>query len=194
MKQKNKTILLTVGALFIYLLTKAGKKSSPAMLKTTDFIKDKLKEYEGLYLNAYKDPGSKNGLPITIGWGSTKYTDGRNIKLGDKITKEQAQILFDWELNKVEQQIKNLIKEDNVNLNQNQFSALVSFVYNVGIGAKGKKGGLVNSTFWKLAKQNPNDFKKLEPWFKKYHYNDGVSMDGLVKRRASEWKIYTTPV
>ena len=187
MKQKNKTILLTVGALFIYLITKASKKS-PAMLKTTDFIKDKLKEYEGLYLKAYRDPGSKNGLPITIGWGSTKYTDGSNIKLGDKITKDQAQILFDFELNKIEAELKDLLNDNNVILNQNQFSALVSFVYNVGLN------GLEKSTFWKLAKVNPNDFAKLESWFKKYHYNDGVSMPGLVKRRASEWKIYTTPV
>ena len=48
-----------------------------------------IKEFEGFRKQAYVDPLS-GGLPITIGWGSTKDKNGNNFKLGDEITKQDA--------------------------------------------------------------------------------------------------------
>jgi lysozyme len=57
-----------------------------------------IKEFEGCHLNAYPDPLT-GGLPITIGWGSTKDFNGDFFKLGRKITQEYADrlLIFDIE-------------------------------------------------------------------------------------------------
>jgi lysozyme len=87
-----------------------------------------IKSFEGLRLNAYKDVARV----WTIGYGSTHYQDGRSIKPGDKLTDEaQANTLFISTLNKYIEAVNNGVK---VGLTQNQFDALVSFIYNVGTG------------------------------------------------------------
>jgi lysozyme len=88
-----------------------------------------IKKFEGLRLNAYKDIAGV----WTIGYGSTKYTNGDTVKPGDKLTDEsQADELFKHTLSQYMNAVKNGVK---VLLTQNQFDALVSFTYNVGTGA-----------------------------------------------------------
>ena len=140
-----------------------------------------MKVFEKLMLKAYPDPGSKNGLPITIGYGSTFYEDGSRIKMGDVITEEKARKLFEWEVN-TKTKVLNAMK---LNLNQNQFDALVSFVYNVGVGA------FNNSDMKKKIKLNPND-PSIEAEFMRWTKNDGKVLKGLVTRRKEEAKIYFT--
>ena len=86
-----------------------------------------IKEFEGFYPKTYLDPVGV----WTIGWG----TIGEVAKPGRTITREQATAFLRKELRTVESQIKKLVK---VPPNQNQFDALVSFVYNVGSGNFGK--------------------------------------------------------
>lgn len=138
-----------------------------------------IKKFEGLVLHAYKDPGSKNGLPITIGYGSTMYKDGTKIKLGDTITQEQAIDLLHWEVNNKTSVLRGM----NLQLNQNQFDAITSFIYNVGIG------NFMSSTLLKRIRKDPND-PDIREQFMRWVYNDGKIMEALVNRRKLEADLY----
>jgi lysozyme len=148
-------------------------------MKTSENGIDIIKKFEGLVLHAYKDPGSKNGLPITIGYGSTMYKDGSKIKLGDTITKEEAIDLLHWEVGNKTAVLRGM----NLNLNQNQFDAITSFIYNVGIGA------FETSTLLKRIRKNPND-PDIRNQFNRWIYNDGKISDDLVRRRNLESELY----
>lgn len=140
-----------------------------------------IKGFEGLRLNAYKDPGSKNGLPITIGYGSTMYKTGKPIKLGDTITAQEAEDLLRWEVGNKSAVLRGL----NLKLNQNQFDAITSFIYNVGVG------NFNSSTLLKRIKFNPND-PDIRNQFDKWIYNDGKVSEDLVVRRKKEAVLYFT--
>ena len=91
---------------------------------------DLIKEFEGLYLNAYNDPKT-GGKPITIGWGSTKTLTGGEWKLGDSITKAQAEELLMHEI--LRRTLPGCKKIPTWNqMNDNQKSAIISFAYNLG--------------------------------------------------------------
>lgn len=59
-----------------------------------------IKQFEGCKLKAYKDPGTKDGIPYTVGYGSTTRPDGSSFKLGEVITQAEADNLLAWEVNK----------------------------------------------------------------------------------------------
>src|SRR5687768_9306148 len=90
---------------------------------------DLIKKFEGLRLKAYFDP---IGIP-TIGYGSIMWPDGKKIQLGQQISMEQAEKMLMWEVNLKSVPVSAMLKKTAVN--QNQFDALVSFAYNLGIGA-----------------------------------------------------------
>lgn len=146
---------------------------------------DRIKQSEGLRLEAYPDPGSKDGKPVTIGYGTTRI-NGKEIKLGTKITKAQAEAYLKADLEKFATKVAALIK---VKLNENQFGALVSFAYNVGLGAFEK------STL--LRKLNAGDFSSVPSELRRWNKNDGKVMQGLINRREDEIKLWldgTAPV
>ena len=142
----------------------------------TDEIKEFLKSKEGLKLNAYLCPASK----WTIGYGNTFYENGIKVKRGDRITKERAEQLFLNILNQFGKEVKSLIK---VKLNDNQFSALVSFAYNVGIG------NLSKSTMLRLVNENPEN-QLIKNEFMKWNKGGGKVLNGLTIRRKKESEIY----
>ena len=135
-------------------------------------------KYEGLRLTAYLCPAKV----WTIGYGNTFYEDGSRVKQGDKITKERAYELFVTITNMsfVDPIKKRLLK---VELNENQFSALVCFAYNVGTGA------LAKSTLLKKVNINPNDLT-IRNEFLKWNKAGGKVLNGLTKRRESEANLY----
>jgi lysozyme len=146
------------------------------MIVTNDAIK-LLHKYEGLVLDAYLCPAK---VP-TIGYGNTFYEDGSKVKIGDKITKERAIELFENVLeNNFASQVKRLIKSRVTN---NQFSALVSFAYNVGVG------NLKRSTLLKLVNSNPND-PAIRNQFIRWNRAGGKILLGLTRRRESEADLY----
>lgn len=101
------------------------------MMTLSDHGEAIIKNFEGLRLNAYKD---STGV-WTIGYGSTRYHDGKAVKPDDKLANEiQADALFRNTLN---QYVKAVISKLKVPVTQNQFDALVSFTYNTGT-ASGK--------------------------------------------------------
>lgn len=136
-----------------------------------------LHQYEDLRLEAYLCPA---GIP-TIGWGNTYYEDGTKVKLGEKISKQRANVLFENILNDVFiPGVRRLIK---VKLNKNQFSALVSFAYNVGLG------NFKNSTLLKRVNINPND-PDIAYQFSRWNKSKGKVLRGLTKRRKDEAGLY----
>ena len=131
-----------------------------------------IKAHEGLRLDAYLCPA---GVP-TIGYGHTY-----NVKIGDRITAEQAEMLLIGDLIVAETEVNRY----GLHLTQNQFDALVSFVFNVGAG------NFRNSTLLKRLKANPND-PDIANQFKRWVYSDGKVLPGLVRRRNEEAKLYFT--
>lgn len=88
-------------------------------------------ESEGFYSDPYICPA---GVP-TIGYGTTYYPDGTKVSLNDfPITKEKAVFYLQNEINEKENVIEEFLSDNDIVLNSNEFSALVSFAYNLGNG------------------------------------------------------------
>lgn len=141
---------------------------------------DLIKSFEGLKLEAYRCSANKE----TIGFGSTFYEDGTPVKMGDVITKERADKLFEIISDSFAAKVRPLIKS---NVNANQFSSLVSFAYNCGIN------NLKSSTLLKKVNANPND-PTIEAEFAKWNKAAGKVLAGLTRRRKAESDLYFKPI
>jgi len=140
---------------------------------------DLIHSFESCVLTGYKDPGSRSGKPFTIGWGSTRIF-GREVKLGETITQSQADTQFEKDLAYFETNVKTYVK---VLITQNMYSALCSFVYNIGVGA------FINSTCLKrLNNKNYIGAAEALQWFNKG--GDGKVLAGLVRRRKAEANLF----
>lgn len=131
--------------------------------------------FEGLELKAYDD-----GVGVcTIGYGTTIYPHGKAVQYGDTCTIEQAKNYMQYDLRRFEQAVSAAV---NVPLNQNQFDALVSLSYNIGIGA------FKNSTLLKLL--NASDYHAASHQFDVWIKAGGKTVQGLVNRRAVEKTLF----
>lgn len=130
---------------------------------------------DGLF-EAYPDPGSKDGRPWTIGWGST----GPDITRGTVWTQAQCDARFDREIVRYVQEVIAAI--EGAATSSRQFDALVSFHYNTGAIAK--------ATLTKLHRQG--QFAEAAAQFGKWIYNDGKVLEGLKRRRAEEAALYAS--
>lgn len=140
-----------------------------------------IKSFESLRLKAYFDGGK---VP-TIGYGTTKYPGNKPVKMGDIITKELAEVyLKDHIQNKVINELKTLLPND-VLTNQDKVDSLISFIYNIGINA------FKTSTLLKKINEGADD-KEIVTQFKRWNKDNGKVIDGLAKRRVSEYTLYTT--
>lgn len=135
-------------------------------------------EFEGFsskpYLCSAKVP--------TIGYGTTFYLSGKKVTMNDKpINKITALNLLSIVANKFAQQVD----ECTVKLSQNQFDAVVSFVYNVGLGNYKK------STLLKKINANPSD-ASIAYEFSRWNKAGGEVSKGLLNRRKKEASWYFT--
>lgn len=136
-----------------------------------------IKKYEGFRNHPYLDAV---GVP-TIGYGNTYYSDGTAVTMSDEpLTREQANELFRDVVSGFEDAVNSHVK---VCLYQCQFDALVSFAYNVGVGA------FRSSTLLKRINANPND-PDIARQFKRWDKADGKVLKGLTKRRNEEAYLY----
>jgi len=136
-----------------------------------------IKKYEGFKAKAYLCPAKV----ITIGYGSTYYEDGTKVKLTDSpITQERATELLMALLVPFERAVDSYCVDT---INQNQFDALCSFVYNCGSNA------LKTSTLLKKVNKNPND-PTIKDEFLKWNKGGGKVLSGLTKRRIEEAQLY----
>lgn len=139
-----------------------------------------IKRYEGLELRAYPDPGT-GGKPYTIGYGTTRI-NGQPVTPGMVITEQQAERHLAAD---VAQFAKAVTRAVTVPINQNQFDALVSLTYNIGIGA------FKRSTL--LRKLNAGDTPGAADEFERWIHAGGRVMPGLVRRRKEERALFEMP-
>lgn len=143
-------------------------------MKISDKGIELIKTSEGCRLTAYK---CSAGV-WTIGYGHTT-----GVKSGATITETIAHNYLIDDIRMVETQLDRLCAKNNVHLTQGQWDALVSFVFNLGIGA------LERSTLWRMVIANPND-KAIAAQFRRWVYAGGKRQKGLVERREKEIKLY----
>lgn len=136
-----------------------------------------IKQFEGLSLVPYLCPAN---IP-TIGWGNTFYENMKKVTLQDEpITRERADSLFNFLVTTNYVNVVNRLVI--VDINQNQFDALVSFVYNIG------SGNFEKSTL--LKKVNQSDFIGASLEFEKWNKANGKILNGLTKRRLAEKELF----
>lgn len=144
---------------------------------------DLIKQFEGFKAQRYYCAAGKP----TIGYGhviTSRNEQFEGITLWDgTLTKEQAIRLLLQDAQKIaERAIKSNVKVD---LNQNQYDALTSFIFNVG-GSNFKKSTL-------LKYLNTGDYQKASNELPKWNKGGGKVLNGLVKRRAAEKELFDTP-
>ena len=146
---------------------------------------DLIKEFEGCHLKAYYDPLT-GGLPITIGWGSTRRKDGTRFMIGNKITQDEADDLLYFQLRREFLPALQKIPywEE---MNDNQRGALLSFAYNLGAGFYG--GSNFNTITRTLNERRWNDMPKVLEMYR----NPGTKVEaGLLRRRKAEGKLWVS--
>ena len=134
-----------------------------------------IRDAEGFRSTAYLDTGGV----WTIGFGTIKYPNGTSVKKGDTCTRNEAE---QWLKNDCVWVDACLDKNVKVNLNQNQFDALASFVYNIGETA------FIKSTMLTLI--NQNSMISAASQFDRWVFDNGKRIQGLVNRRAKEKSLF----
>jgi len=129
-----------------------------------------IKKFEGCKLKSYKCPAGV----WTIGYG---HTEG--IKEGDIVSPQEADKLLRADVFKFEEYVTDNVT---VKLTQNQFDALVTWTFNLGVG------NLRNSTM--LKKLNNADYTSVPFEMKRWNKAGGKTLDGLVRRRQAESLLF----
>ena len=133
-----------------------------------------IKRNEGLRLEAYPDPAT-GGDPWTVGVGHT----GPEVTPRMVITEAQAKEFLQQDCEEAERCIA---KHVTIPLNQNQFDALVSFVFNLGCG------NFSGSTLLKMV--NDGNFQAAAAQFGRWNKAAGKVMVGLTLRREAESELF----
>ena len=136
-------------------------------MEVSDVLIEKLKEFEGLRLEAYRCPAGV----LTIGYGHT----GSDVREGDRISQYWAEELLRQDVEEVTRQVLRL----GVARTQGQLDALVSFAFNLGIGR------LRTSKLLRLIRRQAG-YRDIKAEFKRWVYAGGKRQKGLERRRAWE--------
>lgn len=134
-----------------------------------------IKEFEGFSSTAYLCSAKK----ATIGYGNTFWEDGTPVKIGDQISKERAETLLKHVVDNFSVAVEVDIK---IEVTQNQFDAMVSLAYNIGLGA------FKNSTL--LRQLNRGDFVGASQEFLRWDKSNGKPLLGLTRRREREKLLF----
>ncbi len=143
-----------------------------------------IKEFEDFSSNAYYDPLT-GGLPITIGWGSTKNFDGKPFNIKDKIDIQSADVLLN---NQLENQFLPKLKKIPYweEMNDNQRGALLCFAYNLGGDFYG------HPDFGTITRVLKNKEWSKVPEALKLYRNPGTNVEaGLLRRRIAEGNLWS---
>ena len=130
---------------------------------------DIIKYFEGCRLSAYKCPAGV----LTIGYGHT-----RGVKQGDRITQEQAEEYLKEDLKVFESHVMSF--NDKYNWSSNEFSALVSFAFNIG-------------SITQLTARGTRTKQEIADKMLLYDYAGGKRLTGLGARRETERELFLTP-
>lgn len=163
-KTKGHIVIVTSGnTLQSYAATQARYNITKTSQKGVDLIK----QFEGCKLKAYKAVATEKYY--TIGYGHY----GADVKSGMTITKAKAEEILKTDLRKFEE----AVVCTGLNLNQNQFDALVSFTYNCGEGNLKK---LINN----------RSLSQIADAILLYNKSGGKVLAGLQRRRAAERNLF----
>jgi lysozyme len=133
--------------------------------------------FEGLSLVPYLC----SAKVATIGYGATFYPSGKKVTMQDApISLATAKWMFKETADKFAADVDKMIK---ANINQNQFNAIVSLAYNIGLS------GLAKSSLLRKVNVNPNDLT-ITNSFLVWNKAGGKVLNGLTKRRTIEAKLY----
>ncbi len=136
---------------------------------------DLIKNFEGLRLYAYKPVSTEKYW--TIGYGHY----GEDVKEGQTITIEEAEELLRQDMTRFELYVNSYCSY--LELNQNQFDALVSFTYNCGYG-----------NLQDLTKYKTLNAEAIANRLLLYTHAGGKELAGLVKRRKMEKELFEEPM
>ncbi len=144
---------------------------------------DLIKRFEGCHLKAYPDLLS-GGDPWTIGWGTTRYPDGKKVRPGDVISQAKAdEYLIEYCQRIVEYLAKTIPGWDE--LSENRKGALLSFAYNLGMGFYGAPGFATIT-----ARLRNREYDKVPDALLLYR-NPGTNVEaGLLRRRKAEGVLW----
>lgn len=134
-----------------------------------------IKKFEGCKLKAYRCPAGV----LTIGYGHT----GPDVHDGKKITEDEAEALLRADLEKFEEGVTKLIGA--MPVTENQFSALVSLAYNIGLGNLKASSPLMY--------HKAKNYKQAAISFGLWNKANGKVLKGLERRRKAEADLYATP-
>jgi len=142
-----------------------------------------IKEFEGCHLKAYPDPLT-GGLPITIGWGSTRDFDYTPFKRDRVITQEYADRLLEYDI------LNRFLPKLSIipywsEMNENQQGSILSFSYNLGADFYG------NSNFNTITRVLKEKRWNEVPKALELYCNPGSKVEaGLLRRRKAEGKLW----
>jgi len=140
-----------------------------------------IQEFEGCHLEAYKCPAGV----WTIGWGTTRYSDGRQVKQGDKINRVEADMLLRQEVDRIAEKLRNTVPHWR-EMEDHQKCALVSFAYNLGADFYGQVPDFETIS----AKLRDRKWSEVPAALLLYR-NPGSSFEaGLKRRREAEGKLW----
>lgn len=134
---------------------------------------DLIKKFEGLRLDAYRCPAGY----LTAGYGHRS-----NVTKDTVMTEEEAENLLKQDLKTFEQGLCKMLNAEELNVTQNQFDALISFAFNLGLSA------LAGSTLWRLFTHG--DIQGAADEFPKWIYAGGKPLEGLKRRRQAERELF----
>lgn len=134
-----------------------------------------IEKFEGVRLKSYRCPAGV----LTIGVGHTSAAGEPTVVENMTITRQEAFRILQRDLIRFEMDLNRLVK---VPLSQNQYDALISFVFNIGAGAFAK------STL--LKKLNAGRYGDVPAELMKWTKAGGKELPGLVKRRRAEAALW----
>ena len=139
-------------------------------MKTSEEGVALIKKFEGCELSSYKCSAGVH----TIGYGHTL-----NVQDGDTCSQEEAEDMLRDDLGVFEEAVSRLV---NVDLEQNQFDALVAWTFNLG------EGNLGESTLLKVL--NKSEYSGVPEQIKRWNRAGGEVLDGLIRRREAEALLF----
>ena len=163
-------LILTLSIFFMVTICFVVYITRDDSMKTSEVGRELIKEFEGCRQVAYQD---SVGV-WTIGYGHTK-----DVYEGQLVIKKTCDKLLEEDLDEFEGYVSKLVK---VELNQNQFDALVAWTFNLG------PTNLNESTM--LRKLNYGDYESVPDEMRRWNKAGGEVLNGLVRRRDAEANLF----
>ena len=170
---------LQIGQIVYLPLEKTDIQANYDNKKISDNGLKFIAEHEGIILHLYNDPANHAtiGVGHLVHYGPINGSEPEEFKSG--ITKERAMEILRSDIITAENTVNKLVK---VPLNQNQFDALVSFVFNIG------ETQFASSTL--LAKLNNQNYQAVPSELNRWVHGSGKKLPGLINRRRHEGNLF----